>query len=47
MPWKEVKVLDERQEFVEGYLKKEYSLAHLCRQFCISRKTGYKWSKCS
>lgn len=43
MPWKEVKVPDERQKFIETYLNDEYSFAHLCRQFSISRKTGYKW----
>jgi putative transposase len=43
MPWKEVKVSDEREKFIESYLKNEYAFAHLCRQFHISRKTGYKW----
>ena len=32
MPWKECSVMDERLQFV----------AELCREFGISRKTGYK-----
>lgn len=43
MPWKEVKVSDERQKFIDSYLKNEFPFAQLCRQFCVSRKTGYKW----
>lgn len=43
MPWEEVKVVDKRQEFIEFFLKKEHSFSHLCRQFGISRKSGYKW----
>jgi putative transposase len=45
MSWKEVKVLDQRQEFILKFLKKEYSFANLCDQYGISRKTGYKWVK--
>lgn len=43
MPWKEVKVMDERRSFIEAFLKKEFTFAELCRQYEISRKTGYKW----
>jgi len=34
--------MDERLRFVGEYLKQESSMAALCRQFGISRKTGYR-----
>jgi transposase InsO family protein len=36
--------VDQRQAFVDAYLKRESSMRQLCRQFGISRKTGYKWA---
>ncbi len=41
MPWKESSVMDERMRFVIR-LKDGESMAMLCREFGISRKTGYK-----
>src|SRR5829696_8241121 len=41
MPWKESSVMDERMRFVIR-LKDGESIASLCREFGISRKTGYK-----
>jgi transposase InsO family protein len=41
MPWKESSVMDERMRFVIR-LKDGESMATLCREFGISRKTGYK-----
>lgn len=41
MPWKETCVMDERLKFVAAYLGQESSMAALCQQFGISRKTGY------
>ena len=41
MPWKESSVMDERMRFVVR-LKEGESMASLCREFGISRKTGYK-----
>jgi hypothetical protein len=41
MPWKESSVKDERMHFVIR-LKDGESMASLCREFGISRKTGYK-----
>src|SRR4051794_24727272 len=41
MPWKERSVMDERMRFVIR-LKDGESMALLCREFGISRKTGYK-----
>ena len=42
MPWKESYVVDERLKFISKYLTGDYSMASLCREFNISRKTGYK-----
>ena len=41
MPWKECSVMDERVRFVARLLEGE-EMAALCREFAISRKTGYK-----
>ena len=41
MPWKESSVMDERLRFVARLLEGE-QMSHLCREFGISRKTGYK-----
>ena len=41
MPWKECSVMDERLQFVGRRLAGE-PMAELCREFGISRKTGYK-----
>lgn len=41
MPWKECNLMDERLKFVARLLEGE-SMAALCREFDISRKTGYK-----
>jgi hypothetical protein len=42
MPWKESSVMDERIRFVIR-LKDGESMVALCREFQISRKTGYKF----
>ncbi len=41
MPWRECSVVDERMRFVARRLEGE-PMAELCREFGISRKTGYK-----
>jgi transposase InsO family protein len=41
MPWKECSVVEERLRFVARLLDGE-SMSEVCRQFGISRKTGYK-----
>jgi len=41
MPWKETNVVDERLHFLKKYLRQEKSMSSLCREFNISRKTGY------
>ena len=41
MPWKECSVMDERLRFVARLLEGE-AMSEVCREFGISRKTGYK-----
>ncbi len=41
MPWKESSVMEERLRFVARLLDGE-GMSALCREFGISRKTGYK-----
>jgi hypothetical protein len=41
MPWKESSVMDERLRFAARLLEGE-AMSLLCRDFGISRKTGYK-----
>lgn len=45
MPWKEVTVMSEKKRFIEHYLMKECSITDLCKEFSISRKTGYQLIK--
>jgi putative transposase len=45
MPWKELLVSEARARFVLACREKGESFASLCRQFGISRKSGYKWLK--
>jgi len=42
MPWKEKSVMDERVKFIGRLLEGE-SMSELCKEFGISRKTGYKF----
>lgn len=45
MPWKETCVMDERTKFIGRLLTGE-KMAPICREFGISRVTGYKiWSR--
>jgi transposase len=41
MPWRECSVMEERLRFVARLLEGE-GMSELCREFGISRKTGYK-----
>jgi transposase len=41
MPWKECSVMEERPRFVARLLEGE-TMSEVCREFGISRKTGYK-----
>lgn len=43
MAWRVTNVIEQRKEFINEFLRNEFSLADLCRRFEISRKCGYKW----
>ncbi len=43
MPWKRMEVREQRVEFVVRALGGREPLSELCREFGISRPTGYKW----
>jgi len=43
VPWKEASVMKEKVLFVSAYEEGEASMAELCRQFGVSRQTGYLW----
>ena len=43
MPWKERILMDERMKFIGRLLDGE-KMAEPCRDFGLSRKTGYKFS---
>ena len=45
MPWKELCLMSVREEFVLSVQRSQDSFAELCREYGISRKTGYKWVK--
>lgn len=43
MPWKEKTTVSLRMEFIKQALMKDVNISQLCREYGISRKTGYKW----
>jgi putative transposase len=43
MSWKETCAMEQRLKFVERFEEEEDFVAELCREFGVSRKTGYKW----
>jgi transposase-like protein len=45
MPWKTERVMDQRVAFVLRAEQGDESLAELCREYEISRPTGYLWLK--
>lgn len=45
MPWKTSSLSQARARFVQAAWRGAHSVAQLCAQFGISRKTGFKWLK--
>lgn len=45
MPWKEASIMDQRTEFVLRVMRNVERFGDVCREFGISRKTGYKWKE--
>jgi putative transposase len=45
MPWTETKVMDQRAEFVLRAYRGAESFGELCKEFRITRRTGYKWKR--
>jgi transposase InsO family protein len=43
MPWRELSIMGEREEFVSLALVAGANRSELCRRFGISRNKGYKW----
>lgn len=43
MPWREVCYMEERMRFIGAVRQAEDSMAALCEEYGVSRKTGYKW----
>lgn len=43
MPWREKCIMSLRHEFIERTQLEEINISELCREYNISRKTGYKW----
>jgi Helix-turn-helix domain len=42
-PWKESCIVDQRLQFLSSYQKEEMSVSDFCREFGVSRPTGYRW----
>lgn len=45
MPWDERTTMSERKKFIVAANQADRNLSQLCREYGISRKTGYKWLK--
>jgi transposase InsO family protein len=43
MPWKEQRAMSQKMEFVERAMKPGARVSALCREYGVSRETGYKW----
>lgn len=43
MPWKGKSIMELREEFIRKALRSEKPFRHLCQEYGISEKTGYKW----
>ena len=45
VPWKEQRNVDQRLAFVLAHMRGTSTMTDLCRDFGVSRKTGYKWTQ--
>ena len=45
MPWREQRAMSQKLEFVERAVKPRARISALCREYGVSRETGYKWLK--
>lgn len=45
MPWKETTAMSEKQRFIQALRSSGKKMTDLCRDFGISRTTGYYWKK--
>ena len=45
MPWKQVRVSEQRMRFAIEASKPGSCMAALCREYRVSRQTGYLWLK--
>lgn len=45
MPWKETNKMKEKEQFIQAVLTQTKPFKHICADFGISEKTGYKWKK--
>jgi transposase InsO family protein len=45
MPWKDESVMDQRIEFLVRAKQAAVAFAQLCREYGISRQTGYEWRR--
>jgi putative transposase len=43
MPWRDSSPMNLKTQFIADYLRQTLSISELCRNYHISRKTGYKW----
>lgn len=43
MPWRELSMMEQREEFVKLALQRGANKRELCRRFGVSRSNGYKW----
>jgi transposase InsO family protein len=43
MPWKDHSVKEERYRFIEDWKSGDWNIAELCRDYAVTRATGYKW----
>lgn len=45
MSWSTTNIMDQRMEFAVRAIHDDVNFAELCKEFGISRKTGYKWKE--